>query len=295
MPPLSPISTAFNDVSSPSSPSVIQHSHGHGDVYSHFQPSISDLPSYGQLLPHQAYPHPNPSMQSHHSHTQQSSHIYPNNSFWAMNDLAAHDSYAELQPSTSPTSLALLHGTFYDSQHYQALVHAQAQAHAQPQAHFPTGGTLSTLLQSPLDIQHLPIGNDILPRNTIVPATNAFGGVASGGVSGSLDPETGIFSRTVEHPRLRTAQACEKCRIRKAKVRSPSTRPIAAALTPFYPTPSFHSALANSPTANDAFPADSSASTPRSGRCVVRTNRSLHPFLQVLRATAHLIPPPNPH
>jgi hypothetical protein len=38
-------------------------------------------------------------------------------------------------------------------------------------------------------------------------------------LAGSLDPNTGIFYRTPEHPRLRTAQACEKCRTRKAKVR----------------------------------------------------------------------------
>lgn len=38
-------------------------------------------------------------------------------------------------------------------------------------------------------------------------------------LAGSLDPATGIFYRTPEHPRLRTAQACEKCRTRKAKVR----------------------------------------------------------------------------
>ncbi|KAH7923363.1 hypothetical protein BV22DRAFT_1196742 [Leucogyrophana mollusca] len=36
-------------------------------------------------------------------------------------------------------------------------------------------------------------------------------------LAGSLDPTTGIFYRTPEHPRLRTAQACEKCRVRKAK------------------------------------------------------------------------------
>ncbi|KAI0638725.1 hypothetical protein C8Q77DRAFT_1028 [Trametes polyzona] len=36
-------------------------------------------------------------------------------------------------------------------------------------------------------------------------------------LSGSLDPATGVFQRSIEHPRLRTAQACEKCRIRKAK------------------------------------------------------------------------------
>ncbi|KAG6852958.1 hypothetical protein C0991_007908 [Blastosporella zonata] len=36
-------------------------------------------------------------------------------------------------------------------------------------------------------------------------------------LAGSLDPATGIFYRSPEHPRLRTAQACEKCRTRKAK------------------------------------------------------------------------------
>ncbi|KAF7324983.1 hypothetical protein MKEN_00540700 [Mycena kentingensis (nom. inval.)] len=36
-------------------------------------------------------------------------------------------------------------------------------------------------------------------------------------LTGSLDVATGIFYRTPEHPRLRTAQACEKCRTRKAK------------------------------------------------------------------------------
>ena len=40
-------------------------------------------------------------------------------------------------------------------------------------------------------------------------------------LAGSLDPSTGIFYRTPEHPRLRTAQACEKCRTRKAKVCTP--------------------------------------------------------------------------
>ncbi|KAI0271318.1 hypothetical protein BC834DRAFT_858889 [Gloeopeniophorella convolvens] len=39
------------------------------------------------------------------------------------------------------------------------------------------------------------------------------------GGAGSLDPATGVFSRAADHPRIRTAQACEKCRARKAKVR----------------------------------------------------------------------------
>ncbi|KAI0292230.1 hypothetical protein B0F90DRAFT_281758 [Multifurca ochricompacta] len=39
----------------------------------------------------------------------------------------------------------------------------------------------------------------------------------SWGGAGSLDPATGVFSRAADHPRIRTAQACEKCRARKAK------------------------------------------------------------------------------
>ena len=38
-----------------------------------------------------------------------------------------------------------------------------------------------------------------------------------GGV-GSLDPATGVYCQVSDHHRIRTAQACEKCRTRKAKV-----------------------------------------------------------------------------
>lgn len=53
-----------------------------------------------------------------------------------------------------------------------------------------------------------------------------------GGV-GSLDPTTGVFSPASDHPRMRTAQACEKCRARKAKV---SIIPPLPPLSP-YPSP----------------------------------------------------------
>jgi hypothetical protein len=43
--------------------------------------------------------------------------------------------------------------------------------------------------------------------------------------AGSLDPTTGVFSRASDHPRIRTAQACEKCRARKAKVSVASPSP----------------------------------------------------------------------
>ncbi|KAL6305716.1 hypothetical protein BKA93DRAFT_824821 [Sparassis latifolia] len=50
-----------------------------------------------------------------------------------------------------------------------------------------------------------------------LPDAQATGTQPAWTLSGSLDPATGVFQRTPEHPRLRTAQACEKCRIRKAK------------------------------------------------------------------------------
>ncbi|PFH48169.1 hypothetical protein AMATHDRAFT_87287 [Amanita thiersii Skay4041] len=60
------------------------------------------------------------------------------------------------------------------------------------------------------------------PRLTPPPISNIPGASHQAGgprmtLAGSLDPSTGIFYRTPEHPRLRTAQACEKCRTRKAK------------------------------------------------------------------------------
>lgn len=43
-----------------------------------------------------------------------------------------------------------------------------------------------------------------------------------GAMAGSLDVTTGVYQRVPDHPRVRTAQACEKCRIRKAKVCLPA-------------------------------------------------------------------------
>ncbi|KAF6752037.1 hypothetical protein DFP72DRAFT_1134412, partial [Ephemerocybe angulata] len=60
------------------------------------------------------------------------------------------------------------------------------------------------------------------PPPRLSPPTSDFGSSyplpgRHGPLAGSLDPTTGIFYRTPDHPRLRTAQACEKCRTRKAK------------------------------------------------------------------------------
>ena len=51
-----------------------------------------------------------------------------------------------------------------------------------------------------------------VPRNLGQPSRSSWGG------PGSLDLATGVYSRASDHPRIRTAQACEKCRLRKAKV-----------------------------------------------------------------------------
>ncbi|KAG6336217.1 hypothetical protein ID866_2868 [Astraeus odoratus] len=64
-------------------------------------------------------------------------------------------------------------------------------------------------LSSPLPL----VSQTAVAISTSLPET----GLPRRAVSGSLDPTTGIFYRTPEPPRLRTAQACEKCRKRKAK------------------------------------------------------------------------------
>lgn len=66
-----------------------------------------------------------------------------------------------------------------------------------------------------------PMASPFQPQRLSPPPMQHFKGVGlhRPTLAGSLDPATGIFYRTPEHPRLRTAQACEKCRTRKAKVR----------------------------------------------------------------------------
>ncbi|EPQ61332.1 hypothetical protein GLOTRDRAFT_90534 [Gloeophyllum trabeum ATCC 11539] len=61
-------------------------------------------------------------------------------------------------------------------------------------------------------------------RQSLPPMASSSSAAAQGGMSrehwtmaGSLDPSNNMVYRSAEHPRLRTAQACEKCRTRKAK------------------------------------------------------------------------------
>ncbi|KAH9828981.1 uncharacterized protein C8Q71DRAFT_452930 [Rhodofomes roseus] len=66
---------------------------------------------------------------------------------------------------------------------------------------------------------HFPPSYSVAPQSTYQSMQDAQSAAShpAWAVSGSLDPVTGVFQRMAEHPRMRTAQACEKCRTRKAK------------------------------------------------------------------------------
>ncbi|KAI0762313.1 hypothetical protein C8Q74DRAFT_142303 [Fomes fomentarius] len=72
-------------------------------------------------------------------------------------------------------------------------------------------------LQSVIDSSHTAQTQHANHLVHVAQQQQAIPSQSSWTLSGSLDPSTGVFQRAMEHPRLRTAQACEKCRTRKAK------------------------------------------------------------------------------
>jgi hypothetical protein len=73
--------------------------------------------------------------------------------------------------------------------------------------------------ESPLTMQNMdPVPTSFQGDTDGSPTAENSPRLRSWGGAGSLDPATGVFSRAADHPRIRTAQACEKCRARKAKV-----------------------------------------------------------------------------
>jgi len=88
-----------------------------------------------------------------------------------------------------------------------ATTHPSTYAQAVPQKGPST--TTQNTDPSPTSFQGKNEGNTTAENS---PQLRSWGG------AGSLDPATGVFSRAADHPRIRTAQACEKCRARKAKV-----------------------------------------------------------------------------
>jgi len=79
----------------------------------------------------------------------------------------------------------------------------------------PNQGQVSFPTALPARLSPLPVHNQQFPVKRANP-NNGFCNRQV--VSDFTDPIIGL-PRTPEHPRLRTAQACEKCRTRKAKVR----------------------------------------------------------------------------
>ena len=83
-----------------------------------------------------------------------------------------------------------------------------------PYPSFPSPSLFPPTHLSPRPLHHAPFhakGSTQSHRITLSGNRLAF--------TESMDLNTGLLLRTPEHPRLRTAQACEKCRVRKAKVR----------------------------------------------------------------------------
>jgi len=95
-------------------------------------------------------------------------------------------------------------------------------------------------------------------------------------LAGSLDPATGIFYRTPEHPRLRTAQACEKCRTRKAKVNSILVQRFSLTVLPI------DSAAESTRLANVALQEALFVNTLKRGECVDRINQSRRRVCQLM-------------
>ncbi|KAA1476332.1 hypothetical protein DENSPDRAFT_884254 [Dentipellis sp. KUC8613] len=153
-----------------------------------YSPHLMSFPPlgapYSLLDPPYAHPthqHPPSNFPTHHSHHQLLAHPdpHPSADLWA-------DTMGTMAPSPSLP-------TFHDANQQLALLyHSNLPPYPVQRAFQPPHWGAG----APSNLSALPAGTS---------------------VSGALDPNTGVFSRTTEHPRMRTAQACEKCRVRKAK------------------------------------------------------------------------------
>ncbi|KAI0697468.1 hypothetical protein BC835DRAFT_1519199 [Cytidiella melzeri] len=91
-----------------------------------------------------------------------------------------------------------------------------------PRTHYPEPPSSSTQVFPSTSISQpsifvSPSSHSVAPTATPATAQLSAPPPPPWTMSGSLDPSTGIYQIAPEHPRIRTAQACEKCRGRKAK------------------------------------------------------------------------------
>ncbi|KAL0579084.1 hypothetical protein V5O48_002926 [Marasmius crinis-equi] len=144
----------------------------------------------------------------HHYHPYAMNH-HPRSSLYSVNDLGqSPPSTVNYQPDYQDYqgwSQRNMH-TYYD---YPTDVHHQSIPRYAPGMPSPKRDNAPSPLHHTANsgFQLTSSASDYMSGNT----------QRSPSLAGSLDPATGIFYRTPEHPRLRTAQACEKCRTRKAK------------------------------------------------------------------------------
>ena len=142
--------------------------------------------------------------------------------------------------------------------------HRSAPTHAPPEQ----SQTITTQVPGPSTLREHHENRAVIDQGQ---RSRSWGGV------GSLDPATGVFSRASDHPRIRTAQACEKCRARKAKVS------IVSPPSPFRLFSDHRSALlslsapASIQPASGVSSAGWNANTPPSAACADPTSRSPHP------------------
>ncbi|TFK70860.1 hypothetical protein BDN72DRAFT_896082 [Pluteus cervinus] len=149
-------------------------------------------------------------------------------------------------PSTTATSLSSAFATHPIPLHYTSFPSPSPfpptplSPPLQPHSHHQHGHIsrpMRTIPDPPLQTPFLPLrhhsgspgtgagsGNTGDRNSSTYPAHHRHGSLSpstatrvASTLGGSFDPNTGIYYRTPEHPRLRTAQACEKCRTRKAK------------------------------------------------------------------------------
>ncbi|TRM55901.1 hypothetical protein BD626DRAFT_270450 [Schizophyllum amplum] len=104
------------------------------------------------------------------------------------------------------------HSLYPAPPHFEPLHMASGVAHPQPQGWAPE--TFHAVPQGFSPYEGFPAGSSFPPPRLEPPSLQPRHPSA---MAGPLDPGGGVFYRSPEHPRLRTAQACEKCRVRKAK------------------------------------------------------------------------------
>ncbi|CCL99936.1 uncharacterized protein FIBRA_01961 [Fibroporia radiculosa] len=176
---------------------------------------------YPSLAPQDAYP----SSSASYPTRQDAFPAYPSAGYHYVNDQPS-----TFSPAGFPSGDISLHDAIAE-----ALVTAQLQQHPPSppsHMHYPVRWPAADNF-GPFNMAHGTIGPSVHqdmpllhPQAAVAPESayqplppDAHRSAAqpAWSVSGSLDPVTGVFQRSSEHPRMRTAQACEKCRIRKAK------------------------------------------------------------------------------